>query len=97
MANQAGLRRIIRVGIGTGKAQGGIPSIGSRDVLGAEGGDLRFGGQAGSVSRGASVADVDELVADAVGDDIRVERFLLAFVDQRVNGLKGEFRVSAPI
>ena len=67
-----------------------IPLLGRGRVPGAERLDLGLGVQAGRLGRRVGLADVGQLVADAVGDDVGVERLLLALGDERVLGLEGE-------
>lgn len=89
MADKAGLGSIIGVGVGTSKAELRVPRISSGNVAGATS-EVSLGLEAGSLGSGVGGADVGELIADAVHDDGRVERLLLALVDKRVDGLEGE-------
>jgi hypothetical protein len=72
------------------EAESSVPSISGSLVTGTESLDLGLSSLAESDGAVVCVADVAELVADAVGDDVGVEGFLLAFGDEGVGGEEGE-------
>ena len=96
VAHEAGLGSIVRVGVGPGKTKLRVPRIGSGDVPSTSS-KVGQGRGAGILSSGIGLADVRELVADSPHDDGRVERLLLALVDERVNGLEGELGILATV
>lgn len=77
------------------KAQGLVESIRRRLVLCSQPGDHRLCAQAGVLGGLVGLADVGELVADAVGDDVGVEGVLLALGDEGVGGQEGALGVLA--
>jgi hypothetical protein len=95
--NQPRLRRIVRVRVSACKPEGRVPRIRRRDVARPERRDLRFSRLARRLGRRIRVARVRQLVADAVGDDVGVQRLLLTLVDKRVDCLEGEFRNLASV
>ncbi|RYO85341.1 hypothetical protein DL762_005224 [Monosporascus cannonballus] len=96
VTNETLLRGVIGVDIRAGEAQRLVPGVGGGLVLGA-GGELGLGGLAGLDGGVGGAADVDQLVADAVEDDGRVQRLLLALVDDGVDGLEGELAGRAAV
>jgi hypothetical protein len=97
VADETGLRSVVRVGVGTGEAESGVPRIGDGDISDGEGGDLGLGGQASSLCISSGATDVGQLITDAVGDDVWVQGLLLSLVDNWVDGLEGEFSDLAAI
>ncbi|KAL2126221.1 hypothetical protein VTI74DRAFT_1405 [Chaetomium olivicolor] len=69
-----------------------VPGLGRSLVPGTQRLDLRLGLLAGVLGGLVGSANVGQLVADAVGDDVRVKGLLLARRDLGVDGLEGEFR-----
>lgn len=61
----------------------------SGGILGAQGLDLGLGTLAGILGSLVGLADVGQLVADTVGDDVRVEGVLLSLSDERICGQEG--------
>lgn len=97
MTDETGLRSIIRVDVRAIKAKLGVPRIRGRGISCAERKNLRLGVKAGSNRSLVRGTDVDELIADSVGDDVGVESLLLALVDKGVNGLERELGVPAAV
>jgi len=88
MANKAGLRGVVGVGVGTSKSKSGVESIGGRGITRSKSNnhslsscDSIFGSLVGTTS-------VGHLVVDAVGDDGWVESLLLALVAERILSLE---------
>lgn len=96
MADQARLRGVIGVDVGASEAQSLVPGVGRRLVLGTAA-EISLGSLAGRVSIIRSTANIDELVADAVEDNVGVESFLLTLVDDRVLSLEGELASLAAV
>lgn len=71
------------------KAKGGVESISSRGILGAEALDEILGSTASILGSLVGLTDVGELVADAVGDDVGVESLLLALGNKIIGGEEG--------
>lgn len=81
------------------KAQGLVESIRRRLVLGGQSGNHGLGTQAGVLGGLVGLANVGELVADAVGNDVGVKGVLLALGDEgvgRQEGALGVFAAGAP-
>jgi hypothetical protein len=77
------------------EAEDGVPGVGGSLVACAKSLDLGLGILAGGDGGVVCVADVGELVANAVGDDVGVESLLLALGDERVRGDEGELGLGA--
>ena len=90
MANKASLRRIVRVQVGVRKAKSSVPRLSSAVVARAQASNEGLSCSSGILCCLAGTANVGELVVDAVGDDARVESFLLALVAEGVLRLEGE-------
>jgi hypothetical protein len=97
VADEAGLRSVVRVCVSSSKAERSVPCIGSRNIPRAKRQDLCLCSNASSKSSIVGTADIAELVADPVGDDVWVECFLLSLVDRWVDGLEGELSVLAAV
>lgn len=100
MSDQSSLRSIIRVSVRARKAQNRVPRIRRTNNLRIRQRNrrnLRLGGRTSRLCRLIGIAYIGQLVADAVGDDVGVECFLLALVDERVDGLEGELGVGTPV
>lgn len=97
MANQPRLGSIVRVYIGSRESQRRVPCVRCARILGPQSQDLRLSSLASRLRSRIRVAHVGQLVADTVRDDVRVQRLLLALIDQWVLRLKREFSVRAPV
>lgn len=95
MAYQARLWRIIRVRIGPRKSKYSIPIIRRTNILIRR--NRRLRGQTSGLRSRIRIAHIRQLVADTVHDDRRVERLLLSFVDQGIDGLEGELGGGATV
>jgi hypothetical protein len=84
-------------GVGTGKAQEGVPGVGGGLVPGAKGLDLGLGVLAEGLGGIVGIADVGQLVADAVGDDVGVQSLLLALGNESVLRDEGELGSGAAV
>jgi hypothetical protein len=84
-------------GVGTGKAQEGVPGVGGGLVPGAKGLDLGLSVLAKGLGGIVGIADVGQLVADAVGDDVGVESLLLALGNESVLRDEGELGSGAAV
>ena len=97
MTNKASLRRIVRVQVRVCKAKRSVPRVSCAAVARAQANNEGLSSGSGILGSLVGTAYVGELVVDAVGDDGRVESFLLAFVDERVLGLESEGCGSAAV
>lgn len=97
MTNQSSLRSIIRVGVGARKAQCGIPRISSGSVPCCKSRDLSLSRSTSCLRSSVSTAHIGKLIADTVGDNVGVESFFLALVDNRIDGLEGVFGGSTTV
>ena len=97
VADETGNGSIVRVGVGTSKAQCCVPSIGCTAVSRTKCSNLGLGSCSSILGGLVSAADVGQLIVDAVGDDGWVKSFLLSLVDERVDGLEGGFGGGATI
>lgn len=97
MANQASLRSIIRIDIRPRKPKSAIPRLRSTSISCPKTNNQSLRRSSSVLSSLVRTTDVGELIVDAVRDDGRVERLLLALVDERVLGLEGGFRGGAAV
>jgi hypothetical protein len=97
VSNQASLRSVIRVSVSPSKSQLGIPRISRTLIPRPQCRNLRLRRRSRVLRSLVRTTDVRQLVMDAVRDDVRVERLFLALVDERIDGLKGEFRGGAAV
>ena len=86
MADETLLGGVVGVDVSAGEAEGLVPSVGGGRVLRAAA-ELGLGVLAGGDGVVGGTADVAELIANAVEDDVGVQRLLLPLVDNRVNSL----------
>ena len=96
MTNKASLRSIVGVNVSSCKAQSFVPGVGCCLILGTTT-EISLSRLASSDSVVGSTADVDELITDAVEDDVGVESLLLTLVHNGVLGLEGELASLASI
>lgn len=81
MTHQPRLRCIIRICISARKAQSRIPRIRRRHILGTQRTNFRFRIRTRGLRCRIRIACISQLITDAIGDNIRIKCFLLAFVD----------------
>jgi len=91
MANQPSLRRVIRIQIRPRETQCTIPRLGSRIIPRPQIRNHRLRRSRGVLSGLVRTTDIRQLIVNSVGNDVRVQSFFLAFVDEWVLGLEGEF------
>lgn len=91
MANQASLRSIIRIDIGTRKAKSAVPRISSTSITRTKTDDESLSSSGSILSSLVRTTNIGELIMDAVSDDGGVESLFLSLVDERVLGLEGGF------
>lgn len=72
VADKTLLRSVIGVDVNTSKAKSLVPGVSRRGILSTRT-QVGLSFPAGGNGIGSSVADVDELVADAVEDDVGVD------------------------
>ncbi|KAJ2967380.1 hypothetical protein NUW58_g10469 [Xylaria curta] len=96
VADKTSLGGVVGVDIRAVEAERSVPGIGGRGVLGSAS-KVGLRGLASSNSVVSGIADVAELVADAVEDDVGVQRLLLALVDDGVLRLEVELSGLAPV
>lgn len=60
-----------------------IPRISSRDILRRQSRDLRLRRRTSRLRGRIGIANISQLIADTVGDDVWVQSLLLSLVDQR--------------
>ena len=72
MTNQPRLRSIIRVSIRPRKPKSSIPRIRSRNIFRPQRQNLRLRSCASRLRSSIRIADISQLIANAVGDDVRV-------------------------
>jgi hypothetical protein len=80
-----------RVGHGTGEANGSVEEVSSALVAGSSGRDLCFGVLAKGLGSSVGIANVGQLVAEGVGDDVGVQGLSLTAAGYGVSDLEGEF------
>ncbi len=97
MANKTSLGCSIRVGISSRKSEELIPLIGSSLVSRSKRRDISLRGCASRLCGVVGSTDVTQLIANTVGDNIWVQGFLLALVDDWVNSLECELGFTASI
>jgi len=71
------------------KAESLVEGISSRGILGSKSGDESLGSLASGDGSSVGLANVPELVADAVGDDVGVQGVLLSLGDEGVDRQEG--------
>lgn len=89
MPHQSSLRSIIRISISPRKSQRRIPRISRTRIPRAQRRDRRLRRNTSVLPGLRSTTHIRQLIADPIGDDAGVERLLLAFVDDGVDGLEG--------
>lgn len=91
MTHQPLLRRIIRIRICTVKPQFPIPLLRRRLIPRPQRTNLPLRSQTSGFRRLICTTNISQLVTNSIRDDIRIERFLLSFINQGVDGLECEF------
>jgi len=97
MTNQAWLGRVIRIRVRPFKPKRRIPRISRTLILRPQRQNLCFSSSARSLCSGICITDIRQLITDTIGDDVRIQSFFLAFVDNGIDGLEGKFCVGAAV
>ncbi len=71
------------------EAKSGVESVGGGRILSSKRRNLRLCTLTKSNGGVVGIADIGELIADTVGDDVGVQGILLAFGNKRISGKEG--------
>lgn len=97
MANKTSLRSSIRVGVSSSKSKQLVPLVSGGLISRSKSRDIGLCGSTSSDCGITSSANIAELIANTVGDDVGVQGFLLTLIDDWINGLECELGIVSAV